>query len=104
MGFNNDKFGWALFTFDSNGFVQVRDVLMERYGQPHLTNTTEVKNRMNATFTNQKLDWKGELVGIHLARYSDTLTKSSLLIGLLESMKSSEEKVKVDNKKAAEKL
>ena len=100
----NDKFVQGMFKFDSKEFEKVRDTFIERYGRPQVTSNSEVKNRMGATFTNQQLRWHGQLVQITLAKYTDQLTESMLVIGLSEFMESEQKKEENERKRAAEKL
>jgi hypothetical protein len=56
---------------------------------------------MGATFTNQQLNWHGQLVQITLSKYANQLTESMLVIGLIEFMESEQKKEEYERKKAA---
>ncbi|WP_350298127.1 hypothetical protein [Pseudomonas putida] len=59
---------------------QVKDLLVRKYGKPHLQGTEIVKTKVGATFQNEKLFWEGKSVAILLEKYSDTIDKSSVSV------------------------
>src|SRR5262249_3007352 len=81
LQFDNDKFVYGTFDFSSDAFENIRAILVERYGQAVLSNSV-VRNRMNATFTNQQLKWNGKLVEVTLTKYAGDLEHSRFTIGL----------------------
>ena len=64
-------------TFPTKHFPLMREIFIERYGDPSTRNKTTVQNRMGAHFENEVLNWYGERVQIELEQYGSQLTDSS---------------------------
>jgi hypothetical protein len=71
--FHEGKFVMGNLSFPSSRYVEIREIFVERYGQPTSTSEEVVKNKMGASFTNEYLRWRGEKVSITLRRYTDKL-------------------------------
>jgi len=63
------------FSFESRGYQTLRDVFVEKFGQPHSAKTEIVQNLMNAQFENENLSWHGVGSHVTLSRYGSNLTK-----------------------------
>jgi hypothetical protein len=102
LHFENEKFVGADMTFDVDEFEQMKDIFIEKYGQPSSTENTEVSNRMGAKFTNTELVWRGEKVTVRLERFGSDLTKSGASIVLTDYMQRRADAMREKKKKGAE--
>lgn len=68
-----------LTTYDDQ-FPKLRDLLVQKYGNPSSTRKEIVKTAAGATFDNEKLYWQGVNITMVLSRYSGDIETSSLVI------------------------
>jgi hypothetical protein len=67
-------------TFDRENFPQVKTAIVSKYGEPSSVEHHEYKNAAGAVLSGEVDMWNGPGSAIHLAEYSDDLTRSRLRI------------------------
>lgn len=102
----------AHFVFDSTGFTQaigkfpsenygdVKEIFVARYGKPHSTTQSDVRNRMGATFRQEELLWMGKRASVSVSRYGSNLSDGSFWVGLTSTVSKGEEGRKAIRDKA----
>lgn len=68
-----------LTTYDDQ-FPKLRDLLVQKYGNPSSARKEIVKTTAGATFDNEKLYWQGVNITMVLSRYSGDIETSSLVV------------------------
>lgn len=79
--FLDDKFIHAELKFKSGYFAVIESAFKERYGDPELTETNELQNRLGAKFENKSLYWAGSKIQITLQKYRLTTAEGRATVG-----------------------
>jgi hypothetical protein len=73
--FYEGRFVMVTSSFDADRYPQMREVFVEKYGQPHLTQSATVQNKMGAQFAQETLHWEGPRIAITLEHYGSKVTE-----------------------------
>jgi hypothetical protein len=65
-------------SFPTLAYGRVKAAMVQKYGEPATTSTSEYKNAMNATFTGEVSSWARDHASAVLAERSGDLTRASL--------------------------
>lgn len=84
LRFDADRFLWVGWSFSSNDWEFVRDVLIERYGIPLERTQEPVKTRAGVELMNETLRWYGNRIFVSSNRYGSSVTESFVQIGTKE--------------------
>ena len=68
--FDADRLVRVRLTFPASWFVTLRDIFIERYGQPTATETQPVRTNAGVEYQNDVLIWSGTAIGARLQKYS----------------------------------
>jgi hypothetical protein len=102
--FQNDKFVSANGEFDSAEFETIRDIFVQRYGQPHNFQRQVVRNNAGGIFQNETITWVGKKVTIFFTKYGTTVTHGAFDVSLNSYNAESERRDNAKKKKAANAL
>lgn len=80
LGYMNKQFSYAKMGFRADDFDKVRDIFIARYGRPHSSSKSTLRNALGASFVNTTLTWTGPSISIELNRY-ESATEGSAQIG-----------------------
>lgn len=99
--FRDDKLVKVRLSFPSDSFNTLRDIFIERYGEPTEHRTEEVKTKGGGSYADEILVWLGNSVEVNIRRYSNSINDGGALVAdraWLEAEKKAEDEAK---KKAA---
>lgn len=68
--FHDGKFVQAVLNFASSDFDYLREVFIQRYGDPMTTEHRDMKRATGAERENETLEWRGSKAVVILARYA----------------------------------
>lgn len=91
----------VLITFPSDKYSFVRDVFVERYGQPLTSKVEPYKTRGGAEFENEALAWLGEAMLVTLDRYGSNLKDGFAMVASRAAIDASDKAAEEKKKKAA---
>lgn len=99
--FDADRLVRVRLTFPASSFATLRDIFIERYGQPTATETQPVRTNAGVEYQNEVLIWTGAAIDARLQKYSGTVTEGEAFlvdqVWLAAQIKAAEE----EKKKAA---
>jgi hypothetical protein len=99
--FDGDRLVRVRLTFTASSFPTLRDIFIERYGQPTATETQPVKTTAGVEYENETLIWTGSAIEVRLQKYADTVASGEAFlvdqVWLASQVKAAEE----EKKKAA---
>lgn len=72
--------------FSSRDYAFLKDVLVQKYGQPTSAEEVPVKTRMGVDYTNEILEWRGGKVWCSLRKYAGSIDKGSLSLTLRSAL------------------
>lgn len=101
LGFGPLGFEAAILSFPAADYEFMRDVMLEKYGQPTSTDRKVLTNRMGAQFQNEELTWIGERITGSVARYSRTLDRGEFALVDISAAKAMADEQAAAKKKAA---
>lgn len=78
--FEHDKLVWVGWDFPSEKWEFIRDVLVQRYGEPMTRKQEPIQTRAGVEHLNEELGWIGERVVITADRYSGKVTEGGVFI------------------------
>lgn len=87
FSFDRDAFAAAQMEFDSDAYGFLKDIFIEKYGQPHKLESTTFKTLGGLEAQNESLAWTGARVVIQLSRYGDSITRGSATISTTAHIK-----------------
>ena len=107
----------ASFSFDPRGgmdlvwlsvghdeYPLLRDILVEKYGQPTSVKQVEVKTKAGAAFSSEEASWAGKRVTILLREYDSSLNLSGATITLNTRLEREKAKYREKVKKGVDSL
>jgi hypothetical protein len=80
--FEADKLVWVAWDFSADKWDFVRDVLIERYGEPMSRKQEPIQTRAGVEYLNESLGWTGEHVVITADHYGSKVTEGGVYIAL----------------------
>jgi len=79
-----DAFTAVHIKFDSDDYEYLRDVFIQRYGDPHDKVTATAKTLAGITLQNETLKWRGQNAVVTLSHYSEKVTTGIAIVGTRE--------------------
>lgn len=68
--FSRQRLDGASLKFSSDDFERLRDIFMERYGEPTKRWQEQLTTGMGVKATNERLEWRGPTIRVGLDKYS----------------------------------
>ncbi len=98
--FVDDRFTGCVGSFPPANYGDVRDIFVEKYGNPHLRWADAVQNRMGAKFEREQMSWTGKTATISLSQYGDKITEGVFSVMAANAPDPEKEKRDAEKKKA----
>lgn len=96
--FDADRLVRVRLSFPSSSFATLRDIFIERYGQPTATETQPVRTNAGVEYQNETLIWTGTAIEVRLQKYAGTVAEGEAFlvdqVWLAAQIKAAEEQKK----------
>lgn len=79
VAFFNNRLTIVRLKFEPRDFDEIVATVRDRFGKPASTESTPMKTRMGAEFTNESARWIGDGVDLTISKYAGTISSGSIV-------------------------